>query len=304
MPNYNHSKFLDKRFSSILKQTNQNFEIILLDDCSTDNSVEKLDFFSSSPKVSHYIVNNENSGSPFRQWKRGFDLAKGKYIWIAESDDFSDESFLDKVLNFIEIHEKSPDIIYVQSIDVDEDNNKISHRIDYTSNFEINIWSSNFLMDSSKFIKTYLKHKNVLPNASAVVFKRNLLNNISFKEIGEMKMCGDWLFWIKLIEKSSYVGFLAEDLNYFRNHSGVTRNHSSLESYKLRLKEESIVRSYMEKKIKFKIKQKSEIQSIYMKWIKIFPIKAFSTKEIYEILIPNYKLFFFITYFKSKIQNL
>lgn len=304
LPNYNHSPFLEKRLDSIFNQTYKNYEIILLDDCSRDNSISKLDSVSNNPKVSHYVKNNINSGSPFRQWQRGIELAQGDYIWIAESDDFCDYYFLEKVLNYKEALGKPLDIIYAQSIDIDVDENEIYHRIKYTENFEPNIWSSNFVTESSIFIKTYLKNKNVIPNASAVIFKRSLLKNVCFREIIKMKMCGDWLFWIMLMNKSLDVGFLAEDLNYFRNHSAVTRNHFSLESYKLRLKEESILRSYMEKRVNFKIRQRSEIKKLYLKWIKLFPIKAFLSKEIYRILIPNYRLLFFSAYLKSKMQKL
>lgn len=304
LPNYNHSLFLDKRLDSIFNQTYKNYEIIILDDCSTDSSISKLDSVCNIPKVSHYVKNKINSGSPFRQWQRGIELSKGDYIWIAESDDFCDYYFLEKVLNYKKTLGKSLDIIYTQSIDIDVNENEIYHRIKYTENFEPNIWSSNFVIDSSNFIKTYLKNKNVIPNASAVIFKRSLLKNVSFGEITKMKMCGDWLFWIILMNKSTYLGFLAENLNYFRNHPGVTRNHSDVKSYKLRLKEESTLRSYMEKRVNFKIRQRSEIEKLYLKWIKLFPIKAFLSKEIYRILIPNYKLLFFSVYLKSKMQKL
>lgn len=304
IPNYNHKRFLKDRFKSIRNQTYQNFEIIILDDCSTDGSQELIMEWNDHKKVSHILFNDQNSGSPFHQWQRGIELAKGDYIWIAESDDFCDYSFLEKVLNYKVTSGKALDIIYAQSVDIDVDGNEIYHRIKYTESFEPNIWSSNFVTESSIFLKTYLKNKNVIPNASAVIFKRSLLKNVSFEEITKMKMCGDWLFWIMLMDKSTYVGFLAEDLNYFRNHCGVTRNHSDVESYKLRLKEESILRSYMEKNVNFTIKQRSEIEKVYLKWIKFFPIKAFLSKEIYRILIPNYKLFFFSVYLKSKMQKL
>lgn len=42
------------------------------------------------------MVNDYNSGSPFKQWQKGIELARGKYIWIAESDDYADFSFWPK----------------------------------------------------------------------------------------------------------------------------------------------------------------------------------------------------------------
>jgi glycosyltransferase involved in cell wall biosynthesis len=89
IPNYNYSQFLEERIESVLNQTYQDFEIILLDDSFTDNSLEILSRYESHPKVSHFEINQQNSGSVFKQWVKGIKLAKGKYIWIAEIDDVS-----------------------------------------------------------------------------------------------------------------------------------------------------------------------------------------------------------------------
>lgn len=71
VPNYNYARFLDERMRSILSQTYQNFEIIILDDCSTDNSVEVIEKYRGNPKVREIEINRENSGGPFFQWDRG-----------------------------------------------------------------------------------------------------------------------------------------------------------------------------------------------------------------------------------------
>lgn len=68
VPNYNHHKFLNARLDSILKQTYQNFEIIILDDCSTDENRDIIELYRNHPKVSHIIHNTKNSGSTFIQW--------------------------------------------------------------------------------------------------------------------------------------------------------------------------------------------------------------------------------------------
>ena len=87
IPNYNHAKFLDERIQSVLNQTYQNFELIILDDKSSDNSVEVINQYKDDPRVSSIIINKDNSGSTFKQWYKGIEIAKGEIIWIAESDD-------------------------------------------------------------------------------------------------------------------------------------------------------------------------------------------------------------------------
>ena len=77
VPNYNHARFLRKRIDSILNQTFQDFELILLDDCSTDESRSILSEYASDPRV-RLELNEVNSGSPFKQWNKGIRIARGE----------------------------------------------------------------------------------------------------------------------------------------------------------------------------------------------------------------------------------
>ena len=95
LPNYNHAIYLIDRLDSIFNQTYQNFEVIILDDASTDDSLAILNMYRNHPKVSNFIRNEKNTGSPFKQWAKGLRLAKGDLIWIAESDDDCDLNFLE-----------------------------------------------------------------------------------------------------------------------------------------------------------------------------------------------------------------
>ena len=88
VPNYNHAKYLNQRIDSILNQTYTDFELILLDDCSTDDSREVLLSYKEHPKVTHVVFNDKNSNCTFKQWEKGIKLAKGKYIKFLDSDDF------------------------------------------------------------------------------------------------------------------------------------------------------------------------------------------------------------------------
>ncbi|HVB58282.1 MAG TPA: glycosyltransferase family 2 protein, partial [Candidatus Acidoferrales bacterium] len=93
VPNYNHARFLRKRIDSVLQQTFQDFELILLDDCSTDDSRSILSSYAGDPRI-RIEFNDANSGSTFKQWNKGVRLARGKYVWIAESDDYAGEKLL------------------------------------------------------------------------------------------------------------------------------------------------------------------------------------------------------------------
>src|SRR5690348_12935994 len=96
IPNYNHAPFLRQRIESVLRQTYQDFELILLDDCSMDGSQAILMEYASDPRV-RIEFNQKNSGSTFKQWNKGVRLARGEYVWIAESDDYADDRLLEKL---------------------------------------------------------------------------------------------------------------------------------------------------------------------------------------------------------------
>src|SRR5690349_436939 len=104
IPNYNHAGFLRQRIESVFSQTLQAYEVILLDDCSTDNSKTILQSYASHPLVSHLVINEINTGNPFRQWEKGVQMASGVWLWIAESDDYSDFRFLETLTKAIDAH--------------------------------------------------------------------------------------------------------------------------------------------------------------------------------------------------------
>jgi Glycosyltransferases involved in cell wall biogenesis len=98
IPNFNHAAFLKQRIESVLNQTFQDFEMIVIDDCSADESREVIEAYRNHPKVSQVVYNEQNSGSAFKQWVKGVALAKGDWIWIAESDDWAEHDFLERMM--------------------------------------------------------------------------------------------------------------------------------------------------------------------------------------------------------------
>ena len=216
VPNYNHEKFLPQRMESIFSQSFQDFEVILLDDCSTDSSWEYLSQFANHPKVSHCIRNEVNSGSPFKQWKKGLELAKYDWIWIAESDDYSGLTFLESML---ENQNPEVSLIFSNSNFINVNGELIDNSIilEEMSDFEM---PSDFTFSSGvEFITQFLSKRNFIFNASSVLFKKpkSIPNQIQ-----QMRYTGDWYFWIYLASKGN-VSYLPQKLNFFRFHDFSTR---------------------------------------------------------------------------------
>lgn len=206
IPNYNHAAFLKQRIESVLNQTYQDFEVILMDDCSTDDSKTIIEQYRAHPKISSIVYNETNTGSTFKQWEKGIGLSKGEYIWIAESDDWCELNLLEYLVEGIE---KDQDCVisYCQSYCVQDENkiNWVSHD-HYLS----------ALTDGSTFMKNRMLLYNPIYNASMVLWKRKFFPKIS-AEFKNYKLCGDWFFWMDLCRHGK-VHTSGRLLNYFRKH--------------------------------------------------------------------------------------
>lgn len=216
IPNYNHERYLKLRIDSVLNQTYQDFEIILLDDKSTDNSISVLEEYKNHPKVSHCVFNDTNSGTTFRQWQKGINLAKGDLIWIAESDDYAEPTFLEKSIKYIEKYNA------VLSCACSEIVNENGHKLRSRAPILDSVYC-----DKTQFVRQYLLTGNVVYNASTVVFRKDAIDDSIWDQVVTYKYCGDWFFWAKLIMNNTRgICEIKEYLNHFRTHTGNVSNKS------------------------------------------------------------------------------
>jgi glycosyltransferase involved in cell wall biosynthesis len=232
IPNYNHEKYLRRRLKSVFNQTYQNFEVILLDDCSTDKSQEILLEYAKNPKVNHCVFNATNSGNTFVQWNKGIELAKGDYIWIAESDDFCELNFLEELTKPL-IKNEEVVLSYCQSNRVDEENRITGSWKTHSDNLDSDLFDSDFILEGNLFIEKFLIYKNVIPNASALVIRKEALSILGITNTDHnLRYSGDWLLYFK-IALNKKVFFHSQNLNSFRFHtksviSIATRNESRI----------------------------------------------------------------------------
>ncbi len=218
IPNYCHAPYLVQRIESVLGQSYRDIEVILLDDASTDGSREILERYRSEPRVSHIVCNETNGGSPFGQWSRGFGLARGEYLWIAESDDFSDPRFLERCVAELEARPRCV-VAHTLSRFVDGE----GHPFGRPSPSEGRPPRE---LDGPAFVRRHLLWVNDLYNASMAVFRREALSSPPRVEAYlRYRYCGDWSFWMELVRKGS-VCTVFEPLNCFRRHATTTTGRS------------------------------------------------------------------------------
>jgi glycosyltransferase involved in cell wall biosynthesis len=289
VPNYNHSKYLKQRIESVLGQTFRNFELIILDDCSTDESKKIIESFRQNEFVSNIVYNEKNSGSTFKQWQKGILLAKGDFIWIAESDDVADLTFLETATSLLQGTGAS--LFFCQSHMVTQDGENAGDYFWWTRDVNDINWGNQFVISGKDFIKKALRYKNVIPNASAVVFKKQQLEN-SIKRFSQM---GDWLFWLQYLEKNN-VCYTPKKLNYFRTHLNTTRQRGNIEN-EVRYWLETLYISYFLRKHRY-ITQREHFQKIRLILINtrhnlFLSLRVAAKLKIpllYRVLLVGYKI--------------
>ena len=203
IPNYCHAPYLRQRIDSVLAQSYPDFEVVLLDDCSTDGSREVIERYRNHPRIKQIVYNDRNGGSAFAQWRKGFALTQGEYIWIAESDDYADPAFLERCVAELDA-DPACVLAHTLSRTVDSEGRpfgKVRHAGRPVRR-----------MDGRRFVLRHLLRRNELYNASMAVFRRSALPAAG--EYEGFRYAGDWYFWM-LVALQGRVSTVFEPLSAF-----------------------------------------------------------------------------------------
>ncbi len=272
IPNYNHAQYLEQRIDSVLNQTYQDFEVIILDDCSPDQSRIIIEQYRDHPKVSHIIFNTENSGTTFKQWQKGIELAKGEWIWIAESDDWCEMNFLAELM--IQNLNKDISIAFVQTYMYYENTNLYVANYTGSGMYET--------VDGVEFVKSKMLPFNGIWNASQALFRRENYLQVSQKYL-EFRFCGDWIFWVEMALMGK-VHINGKFLSYFRKHDlDVT---SSVSKSGIRYIEEVRALIYFKSLLGSHF---AEFKNFYTHYCNVLLLKKGLNKEDYQGLMNVYK---------------
>jgi glycosyltransferase involved in cell wall biosynthesis len=226
LPSFNHGVFLKDRLNSILRQTFHDWEIIIIDDKSSDKSVQILTEFydANKQKVKHFIVNESNSGSGYFSWKKGIELAETEYIWIAETDDYSEETFLEEQILVLEQH-RNCTLSFSASNYVDSKGFFLYSSGNRTN--DLHVSENDYKVFEGKVLIDRMPFNTYITNGSSVVFRKP--KDEIPHEIFSNRQSSDIFLWTYLVQNGSFI-FLNRKLNYFRRHdASITHNLSKNE---------------------------------------------------------------------------
>ena len=195
---YNGERFIQKQIESILSQTYKEFELLILDDCSTDSSVEIINNYIKVDQRIRLIQNPKNLGFN-KNFEKGFRLSNGKLIAISDQDDIWLPEKISRLVDCIDDHI----LIYSNSSRIDEKDNMLSGNLDWNIHHVNNPGYKSFI--DANFITGH-----------TCLFKKELLNYIL--PFPQNLFFYDW--WLGFT--AAYVGrvkYLDEALTKYRIHS-------------------------------------------------------------------------------------
>jgi hypothetical protein len=224
VPNYNYAQYMPARLGSIFHQTYPVREILVLDDCSRDDSLLVIPQIArAAGRKIHLIPNQSNSGSVFIQWRRAATLAQGEFVWIAEADDLSDPDFLARSTALLST---DPNIKLAfsdsRTIHADGTPQWDSYKPYYAS-IEPGALTQTRIFDAQDFVTRFLAVKNLILNVSAVVWRRAALLqalDLCGTDLFSFRMAGDWLLYLTaLAAPGARIGYESKPLNIHRRHA-------------------------------------------------------------------------------------
>ena len=207
MPSYNTGRFIAESIQSVLAQTYTNWELIIVDDASTDNTdevVENLKCHCERSEAISYLKNAQNSGAAVSR-NRALAQAKGKWIAFLDSDDLWVPEKLEKQLKFMV--ENGYAFSYTRYEIMDEGGKSLG-----------------ILVGGPKCITKTGMFNYCWPGCLTVMYNREVVGDI---QIADIRKNNDYAVWLKACRKA-HCYLLPEQLASYRKRGGSISNHSHI----------------------------------------------------------------------------
>lgn len=198
IPAYNAEKFIDETIRSVLSQTIEDIEVIIVNDGSTDNTLNILKSYSD-PRLSYYDI--KNSGVSFAR-NYAVNKAAGKWLAFIDADDIWANNKLEAQLTSIDNNRWS----HTNSYYIGEQQSGNEKRSDLTEQFDGNIFE-------------HLIEENFITTSTVLIDKNLFLSTGGFDE--SLKALEDWRLWLDIASKES-IAYSKEPLAKYRVYEGST----------------------------------------------------------------------------------
>lgn len=206
-PCYNASNFIHNTIESVINQTYKNWEMIIVDDCSTDNSAQIIKEYSKKDARIKYLKTDKPSGSPALPRNIAIEMAKGKYIAFLDSDDIWLPTKLEEQIEFAEKkHYKFVYSNYEKMTFCGERNNRV------------------LKMRSSSSYADIIKSCEI--PCLTVLLDKEIINGLKFKSIKKE----DYVFWLEILKKG-YVAYNTNKVHAVYRESETSRSSNKWDMF-------------------------------------------------------------------------
>jgi len=206
IPTFNRANFIADAIASSLNQTCEDFELLIVDNASTDNTKEVIDSFSD-PRI-RYICNKDNIGI-LRNWNRCIESAKGRYLLILGDDDKLYPEFLKESVS---VYDKYPNLGFIFSH---------CNKVDENGSF-MRRWGYDFppagYIKGFDYLLLMIKYGCNLTNSSTTLIRADVFKTVGLFEKRFAANTFDFNMWIKIAEHFD-VYFINKVLVDYRIHS-------------------------------------------------------------------------------------
>ncbi|MDQ7062600.1 MAG: glycosyltransferase [Sulfurimonas sp.] len=213
IPLYNAEKYISETINSVISQTYQNWELIVVDDCSIDSSVVIVNKFVKNDERIKLIKSITNFGGPARPRNTGLVNAKGEYVAFLDADDVWHTSKLKKQLDTLQ--GSDCDLVHT-----------LANTIDKNSNITGEFQNQRVF----KKLKYFLSAKSVIYYTNYININSVLMKNdkkMRFNEDKNLVAMEDWKLWMETIYNGKKVVLLEETLLNYRVHTNSISNRNS-----------------------------------------------------------------------------
>lgn len=207
MPSYNTGRFITKTIESVLAQSYSDWELIIVDDCSKDNTDDVVTQYLVDARI-RYIKNETNSGAAVSR-NRALREAKGKWIAFLDSDDLWEPDKLEKQIAFME--NNGYHFSYTNYIEIDEESIPNGKRV-----------------TGPKRITKHGMYNYCWMGCLTVMYDSATVGLIQIEDI---KKNNDYAMWLKVCKKANCY-LLDESLARYRKRSGSISNHGYMKLIK------------------------------------------------------------------------
>lgn len=217
---YNAENYISQTIESVISQTYSDWEMLIIDDCSTDNSAKIVNEYCIKDSRIKYLKTPSPSGSPSQPRNIGIEKASGEYIAFLDADDIWLPEKLQKQIEFILNHKYK--LVY-----------SFYEKMDWSGNRCNRIVKTRTKTSYKKLLKS-----NSIPCLTSII-NRSIIGNTRFKQIPQEDFC----FWLDILRKGYSAYNLCEitalyreakssrsanKLDMFKGYWNVIRNHQSI----------------------------------------------------------------------------